>query len=197
MVELRDGLTIQSITRGIKLKLLDGLQWKPSRGIDSKKLKLLKKHFDDNEIISGSLALSLFFDLQRKIGDIDVVSSRPHRFGDLYKTNYPEWNFLKDYEGSKDFSNFFGNNLQRVDFFRYDAKFLIWKTGGFWSKESFKIQDPLEIIEKKSKIIMESDVDQVKEKHSIDLEIIGMKILHDIDIRRRSTGSYPEFCLKY
>lgn len=197
MVELRDGLTVQSINRGIKLKLLDGFQWRPSQGIDSKKLKLLKKYFDDNEIISGSLALSLFFNLQRKIGDIDVVSSRPHRFGNLYKTNYPEWDFPKEYVGSKDFSNFFGNNSQRVDFFKYDAKFLIWKSNGFWSKESLKIQDPLEIIEKKSKIIIESDIDSVKEKHSIDLEIIGMKILHDIDIRRRSSGGYPEFCLKY
>jgi hypothetical protein len=190
---LRNGLTLRNINRGIKLKTLDGYQLNPIYKMDPHLFKIIKKHFDENEVISGSLVLNMFFNLQRNIQDIDVISARPHRFGDLYKTNYPEWEFPAEYIGSRDFSirSFWGKTIrnQKVDFFRYEAKYFEW--------EGIKIQDPLEIIKKKSDIIMDADSDSVKEKHSIDLEIIGMKILHGIDIVRRSSGGEPSFCLPY
>ncbi len=158
-------------------------------------VKFINRYFDGNEIVSGSLALNMF--LQRKSRDIDMISSKPYRFGDLYKENYPEWGweFPKEYCGSFDFSTrtFWGrvfsrdNRYQKVDFFKYDTNYFEWN--------GIKIQDPLDIIKKKSDIILNADSNDVKEKHSSDLEIIGMKVLHGIDVARRSfTGN---FCLPY
>ncbi len=192
-MDLRSGITIRSVERALKLRLIEGMPWIPStKLVNSKKLGIINKYLSD-EIISGSFALSLFFNLQRSVEDIDVISSKPHSYGDLHMENYPEDGWMHEgYVGSRVFSNisFLGVKFEhKVDFFKYDTQFINWR--------GLKIQDPLEIIKKKSKIILESYSDDSKEKHSLDLEIIGMKIIHGIDVTRRSSGGHPSFCLNY
>ncbi len=190
--DLRRSLSIRSIGRDLKLKLIEGYKLNPTRSIDSGKVKFIKRNFKD-DILSGSLALSLFFDLDREIKDIDIISQNPEEFGKLYKNSYPE-EILFEYVGSKIFitKKLFGlsSETYRVDFFKYDTPYILWN--------GIKIQDPFKIIEKKIKIISQSQDDTIKEKHSIDLEIIGMKIIHDKKVGssgRRFEGS--RFFIKY
>lgn len=185
---LRNNLTLKGIERGIKLKLLEGYEWKPIGEIDRKKIKFIKNEFP-NDVLSGSSVLSIFFDLQRNIEDIDIISQNIPQEVSIWNS-YPE-EILLDYVGSKNFKirQFMRSKIYRVDFFKYDPNYIIWN--------GIKLQNPLEIIQKKINIIRESKNDIVKEKHSLDLEIIGMKVIYEMDVKRRGYGGHPKFCIKY
>jgi hypothetical protein len=83
----------------------------------------------------------------------------------------------------------FFSKYQKVDFFNYKTNFLEWN--------GIKIQDPFDIIKRKSNIILESDILIVKEKHSIDLMIVAESIINDRSVDRIESHKVPSFCLEY
>jgi hypothetical protein len=140
--------------RDLKLKLISGdFQFSVSQNAVKKyynELLFIKKNFPD-DIITGSIALSLFDLLNREISDVDILikdESRysrynNHNYGDVEKLTLNRLGFIK-FDYRKNFFSF--KKTYEVDFFKdVGSTFIEFEFEGV----KLKVQHPIEIISQK------------------------------------------------
>ena len=139
----RHELNIESMMRVIKISALEG-------GIEPKfepmiPLKFLKSIMSDEDILTGSIAVDIFFNLEREIKDIDIITTNQKKWGELIKTSYPEE--PDNYRGStyrKHRMGIFKKSIDyKIDVFTYPCNWIVWS--------GIKIHNPISILEIKSK----------------------------------------------
>ena len=130
-------------------------------------LTFISRNFP-NDIITGSIALSLFGLINREISDIDILINDENRFSDYCNNTYgdDETGNMKNRLGYILFNfkkNFFTKKKKyEVDFFKNeDSKYIEFEFNGI----NLKLQHPLEIINAKMGM-------SKHHKHYRDLEII-------------------------
>ena len=130
-------------------------------------LTFISRNFP-NDIITGSIALSLFGLINREISDIDILINDENRFSDYSNSTYgdDETGNIKNRLGYILFDfkkNFFTKKKKyEVDFFKNeDSKYIEFEFNGI----NLKLQHPLEIINAKMGM-------SKHHKHYRDLEII-------------------------
>ncbi len=141
--------------RDLKLKLISGdFQFSISQNAVKKyynELLFIKKNFPD-DIITGSIALSLFDLLNREISDIDILIKDTDRYSGYKNETYgdPETGMIDNRLGYIIFEFkrglFYKKRIYAVDFFRdLGSKYIEFEFDGI----KLKIQHPLEIISAK------------------------------------------------
>jgi hypothetical protein len=166
----------KSILRDLKLRILDGEKIfkidKRRIQENKKQLKFITKYLKEDDIIGGSLCLSLYGLLNRPVkhSDIDVLIKDSDRYDDYESFLSYGNNELENRLGLKEFKykTFFGlvsTNIE-VDFFINQGAH--YEELEFRGKK-IKLQNPLEIISKK--------IDMWKNfKHYYDLDNIFSKL---------------------
>jgi hypothetical protein len=166
----------KSILRDLKLRILDGEDlFKIDKGRireNKKHLRFITKYLKEDDVISGSLCLSLYGLINRPVkhSDIDVLIKDSDRYDDYESFLSYGDNELENRLGLKEFKykTFFGlvsTNIE-VDFFINQGAH--YEELEFRGKK-IKLQSPLEIISKK--------IDMWKNfKHYFDLDYIFSKL---------------------
>jgi len=99
----------------------------------------------DEDILTGSIAVDLFFNLEREIKDIDIITTNQKKWGELIKISYPEE--PDNYRGStyrKHRRGIFNNSIDyKIDIFTYPCDWIVWS--------GIKIHNPISILDIKSK----------------------------------------------
>lgn len=178
---------LKSEFRDYKLKVLSGeIKFTPlnypldSVYLSSKKHKDLLYFISDtfpNDIVSGSLALSLFGLLHRQTNDIDIIIDDRNRYDKYDKDGYADDEFSKNNRlGYREFKYkkgiFTSEKEYIVDFFEnVGASFI---TIDFGSRK-IKVHNPLEIMDYKLNMAINSKVIRsTSRKHNEDLtQIFG------------------------
>jgi hypothetical protein len=166
----------KSILRDLKLRILDGeeiLKIDKNRIRENKKqLQFITKYLKEDDVISGSLCLSLYGIINRSVkdSDIDVLIKDSDRYDDYESFLSYGDNELENRLGFKEFKyrTFFGlvsTNIE-VDFFINEGA--SYEEIEFRGKK-IKLQSPIEIISKK--IDMWLNI-----KHYSDLDYIFYKL---------------------
>lgn len=146
---------LKSEFRDYKLKVIkDEIKFEVdnSRFISNKTIKFIKKQLP-GDIISGSLALSLFGLLDREPNDVDILIKDKERY-DFYYSNY-DYGSNKitnrlGYRRLKHKSSFFSRKEYLVDFFiDFGSTFIEY--------DGVKIQNPIEVINFKMSLIDSGD----------------------------------------
>lgn len=126
----------------------------------------ISKNFP-NDIISGSLVLSLFDLIDRQINDIDILIDDKNRYEYYTKGRYSDELSIGNRLGYRNFSykdGFFSSRkIYKVDFFERKDNINFIEIE--FNKMKLKVHHPLSIIE--TKLSMSKD-----KKHSLDLEKI-------------------------
>ena len=168
--EMRN-MRIRLITEDIKFKVFENNFYRYESY-----LKHIGNKYPD-AIISGSLALNLYSLINREIKDIDlIINQRPS--GYFHKDRYGDENIELNSERlgykytTEDFSwkHIFRKRQNfTVDFFLEKDK-VKYNTFTF-NKKTYKIQDPIQIIEQKLEMVnnAENYMYESKRKHNIDL----------------------------
>ena len=161
--------------RDYKLKVLSGdIKFTPSKeSLDNhKELIYFISDTFPNDIISGSLALSLFGLLHRKTNDIDIIIDDKNRYDKYLKDGYSDDEFSTPNRlGYREFKYkrgiFTSEKNYMVDFFEnIDYSFITIDFGG----KKIKVHNPLEIMDYKLNMVGNSKVFRVtSRKHNEDL----------------------------
>jgi hypothetical protein len=157
--------------RDLKLKLISGdFQFSVSQNAVKKyynELLFIKKKFP-NDVITGSISLSLFDLLNREISDIDILIKDDNRYSGYRNETYgdPETGMIDNRLGYIlfDFKRgfFYKKRRYEVDFFKdLGYKYIEFEFEGV----KLKVQHPIEIISQKISM-------SKHHKHYRDLEII-------------------------
>ena len=159
---------IKSLFRNFKLDIIESNikleinEKNFEKFVQTKKFQAFSK-FTPKEIITGSLSLYLFGLIDREPSDIDVIclDTKPYQpfIGRSYSFDIPHYYGYHDYEIKK---WFWQPTWVTIDFFEFqDEEFVEW--GGL------KIEQPLNIIQKKFNIVCSQDLSN---KHYHDLKSI-------------------------
>ena len=158
--------------RDFKLKIIQSdIEFSVSKEVIKKyhtDLTFIRNNFK-NDIISGSIALSLLGLINRVVSDVDILIKDKNRYSGYINNTYPDDEELDNRLGYINFEykkNFFSKTRDyEVDFFlNLDAKFIEFDFEG----TTLKLQHPLEIISAKMGMTR-------SHKHYRDLEIIFRK----------------------
>lgn len=165
-----DELDFKSKLRDLKIRMING---EDLFFIDEDKILQNKKFLDfisdtlPNDIITGSLSLSIFNLIDRKVGDIDILIKDSDRYNDYRNYGYGD-DDIENRLGYKEINykpSFFSRTKSyEVDFFL--------DTGASYKEfnykgQNIKVHHPIEIISHKIKMI-ENRV-SASSKHSGDL----------------------------
>jgi hypothetical protein len=160
--------------RDLKLKLISGdFEFSVSDNVVKKyynELLFIKNKFS-NDVITGSIALSLVGLIDREVSDIDILIKDTNRYSGYLNETYgdPETGLIDNRLGYIIFGFkrgfFYKKRIYEVDFFKdLEAKYIEFEFEGV----KLKIQHPLEIISAKMGM-------SKNHKHYRDLEIIFNK----------------------
>lgn len=136
-----------------------------------KELKFIKETFEDDDIITGSIALKLFGLLDRDSDDIDILIKDKDRYTGYDNDVYSDSNInIPNRLGYLKFSYkqyFFSKNKNyKVDFFEdLGCNFTEIEIGGGIEDNLVKIHNPIEILDFKMKLA----IDGKSDKHNEDL----------------------------
>ena len=168
---------LKSDFRDFKINLISNdIEFKISKDAIKKfnnELSFIKSEFK-NDIISGSLALSLWGIVDRRISDIDILIEDIDRYSGYRKTGYgdDEFGLISNRLGYIEFSwkkNFFSRRrYYEVDFFKnVGARYHQFEFDG----ALLKIQDPLDILNVKMYLANKtSNYGKFYSKHYYDLD---------------------------
>jgi hypothetical protein len=169
--EIRN-LKIRLITEDVKFKVSENTFYRYENH-----LRFIGNQYPDS-IITGSLALNLYSLINREMKDIDlIVDKRPS--GGFNKNRYGDENIPVNSERlgyqyiTEDFSwkrIFNKRQTFNVDFFLDENDKVKYNTFTF-NKKTYKIQDPVQIIEQKLEMVnnAENHMYESKRKHNKDL----------------------------
>lgn len=156
--------------RNLKLRLLsDDIQFEPNeKHLKSEILDFIKSNFKD-DIISGSLSLSIFGLLDRKLNDIDILIKDKNRYPSYIKSMYGDDmedilapNRLGVIEFRHKTGFFSPTRTYNVDFFEYKGSTYIDFNG-------IKLHNPIEIISYKLNMALSTKNISSSRKHRQDL----------------------------
>ena len=166
-------MLLKSKYRNFKLMSLDNpLQFSPNEIAINKfkqELRFIKSNFP-NDIITGSIALNLFSLINRDSTDIDILIKDESRFSNYENNNYEEVN-LPNRLGYIYFyykNGFFSKKRDfQVDFFKSSGleKYIQF----YFEDHTFKVQNPLEIIQVKMELSQSIGEPSSTKKHENDL----------------------------
>lgn len=175
--------------RDYKLKVLNGdITFKPSKDALETHKDLLYFISDTfpNDVVSGSLALSLFGLLHRKTNDIDIIIDDRNRYPKYVKDGYDDDEFSTPNRlGYREFKYkrgiFTSEKEYTVDFFEnVGASFI---TIDFGSKK-IKVHNPLEIMDYKLSMANNSKaIRSTSRKHNEDLTIIFGRTIWQLSLK--------------
>lgn len=162
--------------RDYKLKVLSGeIKFTPLNLDSSKKHKDLFYFISDtfpNDIVSGSLALSLFGLLHRQVNDIDIIIDAKNRYDSYNKYGYSDYEFSTPNRlGYKKFKYkrgiFTSKKEYNVDFFEnVGTSFITFDFDG----KKIKVHNPLEVMDYKLNMAINPKVVRsTSRKHNEDL----------------------------
>jgi hypothetical protein len=168
--------SLESMMRTIKIRVIEnGFVQQDRHGDIPNTIKFLAKEMSSDDILTGSLALILFFEMDGRVfGDIDIISKNPQRWGKLMKTSYPDepQNYIgTTYKIYK--SGFFKKRKEyKVDIFNFPCDYITYDIGS----SKIKVHNPISILEAKLRIYSEDHYSSTNHKHYWDIYNIYNKL---------------------